>query len=85
MHMFPVCFDLGCAACATCACFSFYFCHSDLSCLFIFIAISPLQFGRPVAWPVSLWGQGELACWGAVDNVQVCQHGHRVFFLFPLQ
>ena len=28
------------------------------------LAISPSRFGRPGDWPVSLWGQGELACTG---------------------
>ena len=67
---------------SACRSFLFQFSSHDPCCLFIFIAISPLRFGRPVAWPVSLWGQGELACVvfivGAVGNVRVCQREHLV-------
>jgi hypothetical protein len=47
--------------------FSFDFCRSDLTVIVFFfllfpLAISPTRFGRPGDWPVSLWGQGELAC-----------------------
>jgi hypothetical protein len=46
------------------ACFLSIFVAAILILIFFltFLSHLTLQFGRPGDWPVSLWGQGELAC-----------------------
>jgi hypothetical protein len=61
--------------------FSFDFRRSDLNCFFFLfpLAISPMRFGRPGDWPVSLKGQGELARAGLQNGRIYCEGGRPTF------